>query len=153
MTENDQNTDQQPTEDAVNAENSPAAPEAPEVQEEPQSDPRNREAAKYRKQLREAEAGRDAAQQMLTAARSQILTTQFRGELHGLTVDALEAGGHTIDSFFSETGTLDADKLKTAAKDVAERFGLVQKLIIPNEGRTPDNPYAGNAWKDAFTAK
>lgn len=154
MTENNQNTTETPADDAVSPDSTPDAPEVQETHPEAAEDKTaNREAAKYRRQLRETEAARDTAQQMLTTARAQILRTEFQGHLGGLTTDALEAGGHPVDSFFTEDGTLDVQRLRTAATEVMERFGLTQKLIIPSEGRSPENTYMGNGWQDAFTAK
>lgn len=153
MSTNENNTETPADEpqDAAQEPQEPITPEdAPMEPVEPQEDdPRgNREAAKYRRQAREAEAARDNLTTQLTAARAQILKASFAGHLGGLTVEALEAGGHPVDSFFGEEGTLDVTALTAACREVADKFGLVQKLIVPNEGKSP----SGNMLDTDFTA-
>lgn len=157
MSTNENNTEttaQQP-QDAAQEPQEPTTPmDAPAEPDEPQDDTRgNKEAAKYRRQARDAEAARDTLSGQLTAARAQIVKASFTGHLGGLTVDALEAGGHPIDSFFGEDGALNVDALTAAGREVADKFGLVQKLIIPNEGKSPTDYKSADKFETAFTPK
>lgn len=129
--------------------------DTPNEQEQPHDeDPRgNREAAKYRRQARDAEAARDTLAAQLTAARAQIVKASFIGHHSGLTVEALEAGGHPVDSLFTADGSLDVAALNTAGREVADRFGLVQRMIIPSEGRSPSGNIASDDFHAAFAPK
>lgn len=109
----------------------------------------NRE-AKYRRQLRETEAARDAL-----AAR---LETMQRAEVERIAAAKLKVPGTlwqlgtTLADMLDEEGNVDPDKVTTAAKVAVSEAGLAPKrsgAYSPNEGRTPEPPGMGS-FESAF---
>lgn len=168
MTTNE-NTDQQPTDDAVNAENSPAAPEAQERQSEvaERAQTNNREAAKYRRQLREAEAERDAAVALIEPARRELLAAallkiehvegppESRAILGNLRPEAIDDAGIDVASVFDGM-TLNTDKVRAELKrvyDAKPYLFAAPRMIIPNIAKTPDNNKYDNGFTAAFAPR
>ncbi len=87
----------------------------------------NREAAKYRTKLREAEAQRDALQQRLDAyLRGQAEALAAGGE-HRLHKGAdLWLGGHTLADVLGEGGEVDAGKVAEVVKTVTSTRPYLQ---------------------------
>ena len=83
------------------------------------------DAARYRRELRAAEADRDAAREMLTAARSQIAEAAHEASYVGqfLPWPALSAMV-AIDDLFSEDGQFDPDRHAELAEQTAKKLGL-----------------------------
>lgn len=148
---------------------------APEAEETPAEDePRgNREAAKYRKQLREAEGERDAALQALAQARDLALgkildldiaipstrnnapDRQVRMENSS---DLFELGYATRDECWNTDGTLNTERIREAvAKMYTERRRLFHSyMIVRGEGNAPDMSKLsniGDTFEAAFTPK
>lgn len=98
-----------------------------------------REAAKYRRQLRDAEGERDTLRGQLDQARAQIITAAM-GKGRGVTVEALTAAGHDVADLFDADGHLDRDALDTAVTATAAKFGITPaRLHLPSEGKIPSS--------------
>ena len=94
--------------------------EQPEVTEQPdqteQPDKAGKEAAKYRRRLREAETERDSAREQMDALRRQVAESAS-----GLDKPAaLWAAGVSLDDLFTDQGTLDHDAITAAVETVRE---------------------------------
>ncbi|BBZ63421.1 hypothetical protein [Mycolicibacterium monacense] len=114
----------------------PAADDIDAADSEP--DNGNREAAKYRRRLRDTEAERDTL-----AARLEGMQRAEAERLAGKMLAkgaALWAGGTTIADLLNEAGELDPDKVQTRAAEIREQFGIPQPrsgLHVPREGYSP----------------
>lgn len=122
------------------------AQEAAEPQEADTSG--NKEAAKYRTRLRDAEAERDTLTAQLDAARRHIVTQAADlGNAAPLLFEGTDVG-----EFFTDDGTLDAEKVAAAAREVRETYGLPRApKPDPNQGRTV--PVAAPSFAEAFRPK
>lgn len=140
-------SDTDPTPEAVDTVPEPTEPDTPESTEATPEDKAEatpgdkaaREAAKYRRRLREVEAERDrlAAQveDLLRAEIERLSVTE-----HHIKAAALWAAGYTVADLVGEDGRPDESKVAAAAADVAERFGINRfgGAYVPAEGRTPN---------------
>lgn len=132
--------------------------ETPEPEEAPENGSKaGREAAKYRRQLREAEAERDSLRASLTTTRGQLVRDALTGyKVNGNTfnIAALGDAGIDTDSMFSEDGALHLETLDTVMTELAETkpymFTPRPRLVIPGEGNIPDSRET-SAWEEAFT--
>lgn len=118
------------------AANQVAEAEAPET-EAPETDKAGREAARYRRQLREAEAERDAARGAAEAAQRALVEhlAQTTGRVRPV---ALWASGVALADLLDEEGNVDAAKVSEAAENAASTLGL---------SRTP-KPDPSQGWHD-----
>ncbi|CAN5830575.1 hypothetical protein BH24ACT3_BH24ACT3_11450 [soil metagenome] len=102
-----------------------------------------REAAKYRRKLRDTEAERDTLRgqvEGLQRAEAERIAGQ-----HITKPEGMWAGVELAD-LLDEAGAVDGEKVNAAAKDARERFGLRSKLdgnVVPREGSNPPPPRAG----------
>jgi len=157
MTENDTTTDAAEVTDAEAQETtdqtagSATPDEAPVAQDAGEDEGRgNREAAKYRRQLRDVEAERDALRGQLTAARAELLA-----QVPGLRI-AEGAHGEVFsepDAMFSVDGSLNRAAIDAHVATLrTERPYLfdMQRLYIPAEGRQPEHVGSSRGWSDAF---
>lgn len=116
----------------------------------------NREAAKYRRQLRDVEAERDTLSEQLAAARQEMLNTaalNWRAGAGSIHPEALDQAGLTPEGFFDDAGKLDEaalDERMTELKQQYRHMFQPHGLYVPNEGRSPSNQELGNAWEEAF---
>lgn len=131
-------------------ENTPETP--PEAPETPQG---NREAAKYRTQLRESETAREDL-----AARVEKMQRAEAERLAGTTIEkpsGLWATGTTLEDLLDDDGEVDPDKVTAAATAASEQLGLTKPPrgpIIPSQGQVPDfTPDPTKNWEGAFAAK
>lgn len=104
-------------------------------------DKANREAAKYRRKLREVEAERDRlAQQVEALQRAEIERLSY--DKHHVKGEVLWAAGYTVTDLIGDDGRPDESKVAAAADAAAERFGIRQidrnGAYVPAEGRTPE---------------
>jgi len=140
-------SDTDPTPEAVDTTSESTEPDTPESTEttpEPAEatpgDKAAREAAKYRRRLREVEAERDRlAEQVEALQRAEIERLSYAE--HRVKGAAIWAGGYQVADLIGDDGRPDESKVAAAAKDVAERFGinpLGGGVYVPAEGRTPD---------------
>lgn len=170
MTTN-KNTTETPAEtpqDATQETQEPTTPtDAPTEPEEPQGDPRNREAAKYRKQLREVEAERDAAVALVEPARRDLLAAallkiehvegppEARARRGNLRPEAIEDAGIDVASMFDGMA-LNTDKVRDELKrvyDTKPYLFVAPRMIIPNIAKTPDNNSYGSGFESAFSPR
>jgi hypothetical protein len=124
------------TEDTTSTASAP--PEATDRATEPGDQGANREAAKYRRQLRAAESERDALAQRVEAMQRQEIE-RIAGTEHRLTEPAaLWATGTQLADLLTEDGLIDPAKVKIAAEGAVTTLGLAQRpngAYIPTEGR------------------
>lgn len=120
-------------------ETEPEAPEEPQegAEDAGEGEGSNREAAKYRRRLREAEAERDAlAERVETLQRAEV--ERIAG---GASVKpaALWASGASLPELLTEDGTVDPEKVATAVQTARDQLGLAAPRAsnyVPREGAT-----------------
>lgn len=154
-------TENTTTEDVIDITNEPIAtqPEpttaaAVGPEETPDEDPRgNREAAKYRKQLRETETERDDLRAALTAARLAVLSGHKSASQIAPT--ALAEAFTDPNAMFSPDGTVNSDAIAAHLQQLrAEKPHMFApaRMIVPSEGNSPSS-HAGDGWAGAFGPK
>lgn len=128
-------------------------PVSTEPVEPPEGEPEssNAEAAKWRKQFREAEQQRDAlAAQVETLQRQHIEASLSRS---GVKPAALWAVTQLAD-LLAEDGTVDTDKVAAAIETARDQLGIQpigKGTYVPGLGGPPaGNPKPENAFADAF---
>lgn len=127
MTTPDQNPGPEPVQD--NAQAPQAAPEPVQDSPEPaEGNKANREAAKYRTQLRAAEADRDAAQATTARLRAAILDNALTA--HGITAAAYRAITADPEAVIGEDGTVDVEALAANAQAARDALGIT----VPRPG-------------------
>lgn len=99
-----------------------------------------REAAKYRRRLRDAEADRDTGRTRLEALRRQVVE-----DASGLAKPgAIWAAGVDVHALFGEDGRLDREKLTAAVTEAADQLGLSRAPRTPkpdpSQGRGDGKP-------------
>ena len=99
-----------------------------------------REAAKYRRRLREAEAQRDQlAGQVEAMQRAEV---ERLAEADGLKPAALWAGAE-LAGLLADDGTVDGARVSAAIEAAREQLGIPAPPVgprVPNEGRSPGRP-------------
>lgn len=143
----EQTTDETTNAPAVDEDQEESAEQEAPAGDEPEETERDgskaaREAAKYRRQLRETQAERDQLREQIDAMR--------RAEVERLAGAVLRkpaglwASGVQVTDLLAEDGMVDRDKVVAAAKQAAESLGLARPMrnYVPNEGRTA--PAGGN---------
>lgn len=111
----------------------------------------NKEAAKYRRKLREAEKQRDE----LAARVEALQRAQAEGLLaaSGVKPQAVFAVAELAD-LLGDDGTIDADKLTAAVETAREKFGIAKPTkgnLVPGVGSQPNRVPKADAWREAFT--
>lgn len=106
------------------------------------SDGPGREAARYRRRLRDAEAERDtlkATVESLQRAEVDRLATDA-----GLRPAALWANGAEVGELLGDDGTVDAARVSAAISAAREQLGIAppprRRNYVKGEGRTPGQP-------------
>ena len=117
-----------------------------------------RDAAKYRRQLRETESERDSLAGNVDSLRRQIVSSNMPKHSQ-LNVDALWATGRTPAEMFTPDGAFDAEKLTAAMQELHGRFGIRMgpplPEPIPRSGYRRGDPatyhtdHDGPTWSDA----
>jgi len=133
-------TEQEQAEQAA-AEVADTEPQADQEQAEPAgASPSGKEAAKYRRRLREVEAERDRLAAQVEAIQRAEIERLSLAE-HRVRGEALWAAGYTAGDLVDDDGRPDVSKVAAAANEVAERFGIRQIELngayVPAEGKTP----------------
>lgn len=100
----------------------PNEPEQTDQDQAEEGDPANREAARYRVRLREAEAERDRVAAQLESVATHVVNGE--AARYGVNAEGLRAAGHDLGAFFNDEGTFDAEAVRQAAEDTAGRFGI-----------------------------
>ncbi|PPF32277.1 hypothetical protein C5B93_15905 [Rathayibacter sp. AY1A2] len=113
--------------------------EAPQKAEEQQQNG-NSEAAKYRRQLREAEAERDTLRSRVESLQrsdvERIASTKIEK------ASAVWAAGSQLADLLDEDGNVDPEKVAAAAESARDSLGLKHVPdpgVIPNQGTTPQS--------------
>lgn len=97
--------------------------ETTEIADETESNP-NAEAAKYRRQLRDVEAERDALRDRLTQTRRSVV--EGMAGLHK--PQALWLSGIDVNDLFDDEGHADRDKVKAAVDEASASLGLTRRV-------------------------
>ena len=109
-----------------------------------------KEAAKYRKQLREAEAERDTLRHNVEALQRQIVEDLAHREHRVIKPAALwKADGFTIAELVGEDGRIDPAKVTAAVTAAVDALGLRQVDRLPpspNAGREVRAPDPNDGW-------
>lgn len=103
-------------------ESAEATDEDPDDEGEGDEENPNREAAKWRTKLRDAEAQRDAVAAQLEAMQRATIDTQV--EALGIKPAALWASGADLADLLDENGVPDTAKVKAAASSAREALGI-----------------------------
>ena len=133
----------------------------PDTEQEPEQEPEpetgSREAAKYRKQLRTAEAERDQLRTGLDNLRRAEVGRQ--AEAAGIKTAALWASGATLENLLGEDGTPDNARILEAVAVARDQLGLYKIPAAPSaygQGKMgepiPISPQ-GSQWEGAFKPK
>ncbi len=100
-----------------------------------------REAAKYRRRLREAETERDRlAEQVVSLQRAEVERLAMAGDLRPA---ALWASGAELAGLLGDDGTVDAAKVTAAIEAAREQLGIPKPPVgprVPREGRSLGRP-------------
>lgn len=106
--------------------------ETTEIADETESNP-NAEAAKYRRQLRDVEAERDALRDRLTQTRRSVVEG-----MSGLyKPQALWLAGVDVHELFDDEGHADRDKIKAAVDEASASLGLNRRVAPdPSVGKS-----------------
>lgn len=119
---------------------------------EPDGDGGNggREAAKYRRRLRETEAERDQLADTLARTRQSIVDNAVQAA--GLDPRLLGAAGHSLDSLVGKDGLVSHDKLAEAISTTAQEFGLNRPGLRANPQQGRGGPQSGTtaSWSEAL---
>jgi hypothetical protein len=145
-----------PVEPAPTPDTEPLGPQKPQQETgEPAADEHTkagRDAARYRRQLRETEAERDSLRGRVEAL--QRAEVERLAQQHITKGEALWTAGADLTALLREDGTVDPAKVAAAAQTAADTLGLTRPmpdLYIPAEGRIPEAPLRRDPWLEAFT--
>jgi len=118
--------------------------ETPEVDE-------GREAARYRRRLRDTEKERDALLERVDTLRRSAIDTEVTVK-HQIPTDGFWATGITVDALLDDDGNIDTEKVAVAARDAIYRLGVRRPLrnYVPSEGASPASRSSGSRWTEAF---
>lgn len=115
----------------------------------------SKEAAKYRRRLRETEKERDQLAEQLDTLRRQVIE-QIAGDSGRLRKpEALWKTSITVADLLDESGRVDSQKVIDASKSAVAELGLAEKRpgnFVPREGNNPRVGMSDN-WTGAFTPK
>ena len=142
-----ENTAEEPQESAE-------AVDAAETTETTDEGSASREAARYRRKLRETEAERDTLTGRLEAMQ-RAEAERVAGE-HLDKAEALWASGAELADLLDEDGNVSAEKVATVAAELVERLGVREVPngpTIPNQGRVPDVPATDVGFSRAFAPR
>ncbi|WP_067470186.1 hypothetical protein [Actinomadura macra] len=101
----------------------------------------NREAARYRTQLRDTQTERDQVRGQLTAIqRAEVLRVAGLQLQRGEDLFAF-TGTDDVSAYLAEDGTVDAEKVKAAAAEVLAERGYLRRPPSRGSGEFPGSPY------------
>lgn len=142
----------------IETEQSAQAPEAPETTTEhpepetaPEDDNPGKEAAKYRRRLRETETERDTLRTQVEALQRAAVEQVAGKHLHKPA--GLWASGVTPAELVDDNGNVDPEKVQAAARAAAESLGLARAAggnHVPREGYTTSAKPRGSRFEDAL---
>ena len=112
-----------------------------------------KEAAKYRRRLRETEKQRDALQEQVSALRRAAIDTDVQ-RTHRIKPEGFWATGITVDQLLDDDGNIDPAKVAANATDAVQRLGVQQqgRNVVPREGANP-RPRGGDRFTEAFSPR
>ncbi|NYI78709.1 hypothetical protein [Nocardioides panzhihuensis] len=154
LPEEPQNGDQgtpEPTPAPETPTDPPEGSTGPQEEPEETAEDGNREAAKYRRRLRDTEADRDRLASQVEALQRTEINRLAVAE--GIKAEALWASGATLAELLADDGNVDPAKVTKAAKAAVEILGLNQRrgLRVPLEGRNTGTPkLQERTFADAF---
>lgn len=122
-------------------------------QEEPEetAEDSNREAAKYRRRLRDTEADRDRLATQVEALQRAEIDRLATAE--GIKPEALWASGANLAEMLTTDGTVDPDRVTIAANAAEQTLGLNRRRRgnhVPAEGRQVAHALPKRSFADAF---
>jgi hypothetical protein len=109
--------------------------------------PREGEAARWRRKLRDAEAERDALAARVESLQHRHVATLLDRE--NVTPEAVWAAGMTLADLLDTEGTPDPEKVTAAAATARDLLGITPGLYVPAEGRIPTAART-NQFADSF---
>ena len=123
------------TEPEVVPETEPEVAPGAELEVAPETEPAGREAAKYRRRLREVEVERDSLAERLTVAQQREVERHTRLR----TPSALWALGASVTDALDDDGNVDPAKAAALGQRYAEQYGLQppRGCYAPLEGMHP----------------
>lgn len=142
-------TDTETTPEAVDATEDTTAAE--DHTEPPEDDDGSREAAKWRRKLRDTEGERDALAARLEAVQRQQIENLLAAS--GVKPQAVWAVAELAD-LLADDGSIDTDSVTKAVTAARERFGIAtpgKGSVVPGVGNQPTITPQTDAWKEAFT--
>ena len=107
-------------------EGTPDPDTGPEVANDTEDGGANREAAKYRRQLRDSQAQVTALTEALAGYRRQEVEA-LAGEILSVGADLLDLGTTKVGEFYSADGVLDKEAVAAAAKAIAASHPRLSK--------------------------
>lgn len=130
MTDTETNTDPAEGPEVPPAE--PTEPTEPAVETEPKGTAA-RDAARYRRQLRDTEAERDTLAGQLDAVRRAQVADAAKAA--GVAADAVWASGRTPADLIDDAGVIDPGKLTEALDAARTTFGAVLPTVPSTDGQ------------------
>lgn len=140
--------------DAPEADAPEAEASAEDTDTEDAKDNPGREAAKYRRQLREAESERDTLAGQVESLQRRMIEDYAGRQISR--PEALWASGVNVADLLTEDGVPDETKVRNACSAASDRLGLARPVggnYVPNEGRSTSRVGSGSSFADAFKPK
>ena len=139
------------TEEIIETEAAEETQPAEEIDQVDEATPnRSREAAKYRKQLRDTEAERDTLRATVDALQRSMIETHIRSH-HSVEPTGVIASAEDLNAFLNEDGTIDAEKTAVFVGTAVDKLGLKRypktPAVDPLQGRPVENIKMMPGWE------
>lgn len=108
--------------------------------QEPQGNRANRDAARYRRKLRDTEARLETTEATVEALQQQIAEDALRTTGNGIAPDVFFRLGLNVNEYATDSGTIDVDALTQHANTMVREFGL--------KGRRPDPSQSAQGYSE-----
>ena len=147
-------TPTEPTPGETDSDQTPIEPTPPadtetDTEQHPERDKAGKEAAKYRRQVREVEAQRDELREQVTTL--QRAAAEDAATRAGLKPAALWASGTTIEQLIGDDGTISPDAINEAITAARAALGIPDRRnVAPREGNSAPPSRSRSAWTSAF---
>lgn len=106
----------------------------------------HREAAKYRKQLRETEATLET----ITGQRNQLAAQVIEHQLGNLKPSVFWKLAGDVTDYINDDGTVNLDKVAEAAKTIGDDLGINTGPVVAGQEKRPSKINTGNSLHKAF---
>lgn len=117
--------------------------------EAPEGENPSREAARYRRRLRDAEGERDSLANQLDTARRQMVS--HLAESQGTTLSALEFCGSSVAALTDESGLIDADAVAQAVSNARVQLGGKPHMSKPDAAQGQNgSPLSSPQFSEGF---